>query len=104
MFKPTLNSLNFFPTVSALIFCSFVAHDRESTIKDARSNGPYKKEVIGTVKSGKNLVLAEFVGKGWSLMNSNWSLQLHKELSEDGHVFELTGIKKVSINSIPSLI
>lgn len=56
------------------------------------------------VKSGKKQVLAEFVGKGWSLMNSNWSLQLQKEVSEDGHVFELTGIKKVSIDTIPSLI
>lgn len=56
------------------------------------------------VKSGKKQVLAEFVGKGWSLMNSNWSLQLQKEVSEDGRVFELTGIKKVSIDTIPSLI
>lgn len=73
-------------------------------MKEARSNGLSKKEVIGIVKSGENQVLAEFDGKGWSLMNSNWSLQLQKELSEDGHVFELKGIKKASIHTIPSLI
>lgn len=73
-------------------------------MKEARSNGLSKKEVIGIVKSGENQVLAEFGGKGWSLMNSNWSLQLQKELSEDSHVFELTGIKKVSIHATPSLI
>ena len=78
--------------LSAVIFCSFVAHDRESTI-----NGIFKKEAIGILTSGATQVLAEFVGEGWSLMNSNWSLQLQKKLSENGHIFELTGIRKVSI-------
>jgi hypothetical protein len=83
--------------VSALIFCLFVAHDRETTINDARSNCLSKKEVIGMLTSGETQVLAELVGEGWSLMNSNWSLQLQKKLSEYGHIFELTGIQKVSI-------
>lgn len=53
--------------------------------------------MIGILTSGATQVLAEFVGEGWSLMNSNWSLQLRKKLSENGHIFELTGIRKVSI-------
>ena len=80
--------------LSVVIFCSFVAHDRESTI-----NGIFKKEVIGILTSGATQVLAEFVGEGWSLMNSNWSLQLQKKLSENGHIFELTGIRKVRVSS-----
>ncbi|KAM3688597.1 hypothetical protein ACJW31_10G163000 [Castanea mollissima] len=67
-------------------------HMRESTI-----NGIFKKEVIGILTSSATQVLAEFVGEGWSIMNSNWSLQLRKKLSENGHIFELTGIRKVII-------
>lgn len=46
-------------------------------------------------------MLAEFDGKMWSLINANWLLQLQKELNEDGHIFELTGIQKVSIITMP---
>lgn len=82
------------------MFCSCVASYRESTTKEAIRNSLSKKEAIGMIASGKTHVLAEFAGNNrWSLMNSNWSIQLHKELSEDGHVFELTGVQKVGIKN-----
>ncbi|KAG6648661.1 hypothetical protein CIPAW_07G161800 [Carya illinoinensis] len=68
----------------------------ESTIKDA-SSSLSNKEVTGMAASGETHVLAEFDGKMWSLINANWLLQLQKELNEDGHIFELTGIQKVII-------
>lgn len=51
--------------------------------------------------SGETHVLAVYDGKMWSLINSNWSLELRKEFKEDGPIFELTGIQKVSINTMP---
>ncbi|PON38888.1 Glycine-rich domain-containing protein-like [Parasponia andersonii] len=52
------------------------------------------KEVIGMTSSEKR-TLAEFVGTGWSLMNSQWSLHPCKNSSGDSRIFELVGDKMV---------
>ncbi|KAJ1421345.1 Glycine-rich domain-containing protein-like [Sesbania bispinosa] len=55
------------------------------------------KEVIGKTPSGETHLLAELKGTVWSLMNSDWMLQIKKTSDEDKHVFELTGTRKVII-------
>ncbi|KAG7962161.1 hypothetical protein I3843_09G051700 [Carya illinoinensis] len=35
--------------------------------------------------------LADFVGTGWFLMDSHWSLHFRKNYVHDGHLFELSG-------------
>ncbi|KAK7301075.1 hypothetical protein RJT34_11934 [Clitoria ternatea] len=55
------------------------------------------KEVIGRTASGETHLLAALKGAVWSMMNSDWSLQIKKTSAEDKHVFELTGTRKVII-------
>ena len=50
---------------------------------------------MGITSSGETFTLAEFVGTGWSLMNSDWSLHSCKNSSGDDHIFELVGNKMV---------
>lgn len=69
----------------------------------ARENCVPRKEVIGITLSGETRTLAEFVGTGWSLMDSRWSLHLQKKSGDDGHLFELMGSRKVCISSGSSL-
>ena len=45
--------------------------------------------------SGERLVLAEFAGTGWSLMNSSWWFQPHEIITDASRIFELTGSHKV---------
>ncbi|KAJ7965859.1 Glycine-rich domain-containing protein [Quillaja saponaria] len=70
---------------------------RESVIADLRSSRILKKEVIDITASGEALVIAEFNGSGWSLMNSDRLFQLQKKIGEDGQTFELIGASKVII-------
>lgn len=58
------------------------------------------KEVIGITECGERFTLAEFVGTGWSLMNSQWLLQSSKNSNEDHHIFELVGNKMVGNHTI----
>ncbi|KAF5947176.1 hypothetical protein HYC85_013133 [Camellia sinensis] len=60
-------------------------------------NGIPKKEVIGMTGSGETRVLAEFIGQGWSLMNSHWFFQLRKTVSKEDPILDLTGSRKVTI-------
>lgn len=57
-----------------------------------------KNEVIGRALSGESWVVAEFIGTGWSLMDSQWFLDQRKS-GENGHIFELRGSRKVSIHT-----
>ncbi|XP_050204673.1 glycine-rich domain-containing protein 1 [Mercurialis annua] len=54
-----------------------------------------KKQVIGSMKSDETHKLAEFVGSCWSLLDSQWYLQLTAKTSKDSHVFELMGSKMI---------
>ncbi|KAK7385425.1 hypothetical protein VNO78_31143 [Psophocarpus tetragonolobus] len=54
------------------------------------------KEVIGKTASGETH-LAELKGTMWSMMNSDWMLQVKKTSNEDKCLFELTGTRKVII-------
>uniref|UniRef100_A0A5B7BIP7 Glycine-rich domain-containing protein 1 n=1 Tax=Davidia involucrata TaxID=16924 RepID=A0A5B7BIP7_DAVIN len=56
-----------------------------------RDNSILRREVIGITQSGETHTLAEFVGTEWSLIDSQWSLQLQKKFNKDGHLFELMG-------------
>jgi hypothetical protein len=78
-------------------------HCRDSKNDRARENCVPRKEVIGITFSGETRTLAEFVGTGWSLMDSHWSLHLQKKSGDDGHLFELMGSRKVFISSGSSL-
>ncbi|THG09096.1 hypothetical protein TEA_020396 [Camellia sinensis var. sinensis] len=60
-------------------------------------NGIPKTEVIGMTGSGETRVLAEFIGQGWSLMNSQWFFQLQKTVSKEDPILDLTGSRKVTI-------
>lgn len=60
--------------------------------------------MIGITFSGETRTLAEFVGTGWSLMDSHWSLHRQKKSGDDGHLFELMGSRKVFISSGSSFI
>ncbi|KAA8538218.1 hypothetical protein F0562_027959 [Nyssa sinensis] len=70
---------------------------RDPKRSEGRNTCTSKKEVIGMTESGETLVLAEFVGEGWSLMASQCFFQLQKKVSEEDHIFELTGARKVAI-------
>lgn len=72
---------------------------RDPEKEKEKGNSVPRKEVVGITKSGKICTLAEFVGTGWSLTNSNWSL--HRENnSKDGYLFLLKGKKMVSIHAL----
>ncbi|KAK9270879.1 hypothetical protein L1049_026465 [Liquidambar formosana] len=68
---------------------------RDSKKAETRNNCLLKKEVIGMTRYCETCVLAEFVGTGWWLMDSQWFFQLQKTFSEDDHIFELTGSRKL---------
>ncbi|KAG2696055.1 hypothetical protein I3760_07G041000 [Carya illinoinensis] len=68
---------------------------RDSSQDKAGENCIHRKEVIGIMASGETRTLAEFVGTGWSLMDSHWSLQFQKKSSDDGHIFELAGNRTI---------
>lgn len=57
----------------------------------------FKKEAVGMTTSGETPILAEFLGAGWSLLNSTWRFQLQNKLNNVGQIFELTGRQKVKI-------
>ncbi|XP_059644981.1 glycine-rich domain-containing protein 1 [Cornus florida] len=61
------------------------------------NNSISRKEVIGITKSGETCTLAEFVGTEWSLIDSQWSLQLQENFNKDGHLFELMGPRMVKL-------
>ena len=73
-------------------------HDRDFG-KDKGKNSISRKEVVGITKYGEEHILAEFISTAWSLMDSQWSLQLQKIPNKDGHLFELTGCRTVSYQS-----
>ncbi|KAJ6685706.1 hypothetical protein OIU79_015678 [Salix purpurea] len=56
-----------------------------------------KREVIGMTSSGETLVLAEFAGTGWSLMNSSWWFQPREKNTCATRIFELTGSHKAIV-------
>ncbi|EEF35141.1 DNA binding protein, putative [Ricinus communis] len=70
---------------------------RDSTKEKAKDKSIQKKQVIGAMTSGETLALAEYVGTWWSLLDSQWCLQLIAKSSEDGHVLELMGSRMVII-------
>lgn len=75
----------------------FFGHNRNLTSEKIRNNN-INKEVIGRTASGETHVLAELKGTTmWSLMNSDWKLQIKKTIDEDKQVFELTGTRKVDL-------
>lgn len=50
------------------------------------------------MESGETRTLAEYMENGWSFMDNLWLLHLpSKSKNDDGHIFELTGTKTVSI-------
>jgi hypothetical protein len=55
------------------------------------------KEVVALMESGETRTLAEYMENGWSFMNNLWFLHLPIKSKNDGHIFELTGTKTVSI-------
>ncbi|KAG6645765.1 hypothetical protein CIPAW_08G145500 [Carya illinoinensis] len=61
----------------------------------AKENCILSKEVIGIMASGERRTLADFVGTGWFLMDSHWSLHFRKNSGHDGHLFELSGNRMV---------
>lgn len=84
--------------VPFFFFGFFAVHLRDSTTAEVRNKELIKREVIGMTASGETFVLAEFSETAWSLMNSNWLLQLQSKFSsEKEKIFELSGSRKVSI-------
>lgn len=79
------------------IICWLGLYSRDSTKTKVKDKSILKKQVIGVLKSGETSTLAEFVGTRWSLMDSQWSLQLKKKSNEDVHLFELMGCRMVVI-------
>ncbi|KAG7968170.1 hypothetical protein I3843_08G139400 [Carya illinoinensis] len=61
----------------------------------AKENCILSREVIGIMASGERRTLADFVGTGWFLMDSHWSLHFRKNSCHDGHLFELSGNRMV---------
>lgn len=45
-----------------------------------------RKELIGITKEGETVVLGQFLGSQWSLMDSQWSLKLQKYNEKDAHL------------------
>lgn len=70
---------------------------RDFSKEKGRNDSILRKEVIGITESGEAHTLAEFEGTEWSLIDSQWSLQLQKISNKDGHLFELTGHRMVKL-------
>lgn len=49
------------------------------------------------MESGETHSLAKYLENGWSFMDNRWLLHLPSKSKNDGHIFELTGTKTVSI-------
>ena len=83
------------PEAPAYVVCWVALHLRHPEKATAGDNCFLLKEVIGITKSGETRTLAEFVGSGWSLLNSQWSLHPCKNSGGNCRVFELVGNKMV---------
>ncbi|XP_022751143.1 glycine-rich domain-containing protein 1-like [Durio zibethinus] len=70
---------------------------RESGKAKIKENCLSRKQVIGITKHGETHAVAEFVGTHWSLMDSQWVLQLSEEVSENGHLFDIKGNRMVKV-------
>ncbi|KAK3031290.1 hypothetical protein RJ639_035590 [Escallonia herrerae] len=70
---------------------------RHAKKQDGSNKGSSKKEVIGMTGSGETCVLADFIRERWFLMGSQWFSQLQRKDSEEHHIFELVGGKKMTI-------
>lgn len=70
---------------------------QKGNLSTEKTKSNINKEVIGRTASGETHLLAELKGTMWSMMNSDWMLQIKKTSDEDKHVFELTGTRKVII-------
>ncbi|RZC51893.1 hypothetical protein C5167_020323 [Papaver somniferum] len=71
---------------------------RESKKADAKTSSVSKKEVVGIVGlTDETEILAEFVGTGWSLLDSSGFFQLQTKSNEQGDVIELCGDRMVKL-------
>ncbi|KAG5064015.1 hypothetical protein AAZX31_02G203400 [Glycine max] len=75
-----------------------IIHIQKGNLSNEKTKSSINKEVIGRTASGETHLLAELKGTMWSMMNSDWMLQIKKTSAEDHkRVFELTGTRKVII-------
>ena len=99
--KIIINKYRFFLPFSHVLFAY-----RNLSTENTKSS--INKKVIGRTASGNTHILAELKGTVWSMMNSNWMLQIKKTGDEDKRLFELfelTGTRNVTLFfSIYSLI
>ncbi|XP_010531340.1 PREDICTED: glycine-rich domain-containing protein 1-like [Tarenaya hassleriana] len=72
---------------------------RNSNGGAAKGDNTVKKQVIGIKESGETLVLAEFTGKFWNLLDSKWSLKHLNSPMADGPLFQLLGSHLVKVYS-----
>ncbi|XP_024977761.1 glycine-rich domain-containing protein 1 isoform X1 [Cynara cardunculus var. scolymus] len=63
-----------------------------------RENKKSAKEIFGLTRTGETLVLAQFLGKEWSVMDSLWSFKLPNSNDQDAHLL-LTGPRMVKLVS-----
>lgn len=67
-----------------------------SNLSTEKTKSNINKEVFGRTASGETHLLAELKGTMWSMMNSDWMLQIKNTNDGDKCVFELTGTRKVT--------
>ncbi|KAL2317584.1 hypothetical protein Fmac_031460 [Flemingia macrophylla] len=70
---------------------------QKGNLSTEKTKSNINTEVIGRTATGETHRLAELKGTMWSMMNSDWILQIKKTSDKDKHVFELTGTRKVII-------
>lgn len=70
---------------------------QKGNLSTEKTKSNINKEVFGRTASGETHLLAELKGTMWSIMNSDWMLQIKKTNDGDKRVFELAGTRKVII-------
>uniref|UniRef100_A0A1J3FCN7 Glycine-rich domain-containing protein 2 n=1 Tax=Noccaea caerulescens TaxID=107243 RepID=A0A1J3FCN7_NOCCA len=104
--RPSLKDSCFFPMIGKSRLAkgfTRVVDDTETeliSLQMRNSNDAAPKsdarQVIGVKQSGESLVLAEYDGNFWSLLDAKWSL---KQTGNDNPLFELSGARMVKVYS-----
>lgn len=71
--------------------------DRSLKKDKLKENSSPMKEVTAIMKSGKEDRLAEFLGTRWSILDSQWSLLIQTNSTEEDYLCELVGLGTVFI-------
>ncbi|KAG2291168.1 hypothetical protein Bca4012_007119 [Brassica carinata] len=102
--RPSLKDSCFFPLVGkarlAKVFTRVVDESETEVMSlQMRNSSGDTRQLIGEKGSGESLVMAEYDGSYWSLLDCKWSLKKIRSGERDGPLFEIMGERMVRVYS-----